>query len=341
MADLIDILKYFDLYHHIPLIDVRSPSEYHHGHIPGSLNIPLFDDQERAKIGTTYKNEGNYPALLEGLDIVGPKMSSLVKTAKELSQKKELVLHCWRGGMRSSSMAWLLETAGFDCKIIRGGYKSYRTSVKDLSSQAFQIIILGGLTGSGKSEILRVLKEQGQQVIDLEKLANHKGSAFGALGLGTQPSTEQFENNLYEETRLMDRNQPVWIEDESKTIGSVHIPDEIYKQMREARLIKIEVPEGERVKRLITEYSMFPTEKLLDSLERIRKRFGNQNIQPAKDAISNRDFEKAVRLILEYYDRTYLYGLSKRKPSAITTVILEKIEPETNAASILRHMVIH
>lgn len=338
MAEVIDILKYFDQYNHVPLVDVRSPSEYHHGHIPGSLNIPLFDDPERARVGITYKNEGNYSALLEGFDVVGPKMSSLLRKAKEIAQKNELVLHCWRGGMRSSSMAWLFETAGLDCKIIQGGYKAFRTSQKAFFRQPFHFIILGGLTGSGKSEILRALQGKGQQVIDLEKLANHKGSAFGGLGLGTQPSTEQFENNLYQEIRLIDRNKPVWIEDESKTIGSVHIPDEIYQQMREARIIRVEVPENERVKRLIAEYSMFPAEELLDSLERIRKRFGNQNIQPAKDAILTRDFEKAVHLILEYYDRTYLYGLSKRNPSMISTVILETIDSEINAALIIQHL---
>lgn len=335
MPKLIDVELYLDQCINFPLVDVRSPSEFSRGHIPGAINLPLFSDSERETVGIIYKKEGNYKAVLKGLDIVGPKMSKLAEEAKRIAEGNQLVLHCWRGGMRSSSMAWLFETAGISCMIIKGGYKSYRTSFRNLIKQNLKLRILGGMTGSGKSEILREIGQLGVQVIDLEKLANHKGSAFGGIGQGNQPTTEQFENDLYSQIRKFNLEKTIWLEDESKTIGSVHIPDEIFNKMREAPVVQIEVPLNERIKRLVHDYAEFPKQELIYSLEKIKKRFGNQNFQPAYEAILSESFESAAALILEYYDKTYLYGLSKRNPESITQVSLESIEPMQNAKKIL------
>ncbi len=336
MAEIIDFSNYLNNCGELPLIDVRSPSEFGQGHIPGAYNIPIFSDDERALIGTTYKQKGSYEAVLKGLDIVGPKMSGMVMRASEIAKNNQLVVHCWRGGMRSSSMSWLFETAGIKCFILKGGYKSYRAALKNYLRKQFHLLILGGMTGSGKSDILRELKKLGQQVIDLESLANHKGSAFGGLGRGVQPSTEQFENNLYEQMRVYDPDRIIWLEDESKKIGTIFIPDELFNQMRLAKVLKIEVSKQERIKKLVEEYSCFPKEKLIESLEKIKNRFGNQNLQPAVEAILNGNFERAASMILEYYDRAYNFGLEKRENGEVYKLPMNSIDPQNNAKAIIR-----
>lgn len=188
-----------------PVIDVRTPSEFSGGHIRGAINIPLFSDEERAIVGTVYKKEGEEEAILKGLDFVGPKMSDLLKQGVEAAGRgKKLLIHCWRGGRRSASMAWLFSQGGIDCRLLEGGYKSYRTYVFEILGQKRNIIVVGGMTGSGKTEILKEIAIMGEQVIDLEGLANHRGSAFGAIGMPPQPTTEHFANILFDEIRTLD-----------------------------------------------------------------------------------------------------------------------------------------
>jgi len=207
-----------------PIIDVRSPGEYEHAHIPGALNLPLFSNEERAEIGTIYKQRGRVKAVQRGLEVVGPKLAGFAKFALAL-QSENILIHCWRGGMRSSSMAWLLETVGINCTLLTGGYKSYRSRVLTSFEKPLKIILLGGYTGSGKTDLIKLLKEQGEQVLDLEGLACHKGSAFGAIGQGEQPSSEQFENLLSLEMEALDGEKVVWIEDESRNVGKVFVPE--------------------------------------------------------------------------------------------------------------------
>jgi tRNA 2-selenouridine synthase len=335
MAVRMDIRDFLDESSLVPVIDVRSPGEFSRGHIPGAINIPLFDDQERAKVGTLYKHEGRHPAILEGLDIAGRKMSEMAEQARQASVNNQLLVYCWRGGMRSESMAWLFETAGIECKLLKGGYKSYRSFLRESLSFPFKIMVLGGMTGSGKTDILQSMADQGQQVVHLEKLASHKGSAFGGIGQAQQPSTESFENQLFTEIRKLNPEKLLWLEDESKTIGSVHIPDELFAQMRAAPLIRIDVAVRERVSRLVDGYACYPKKDLLQALERIRKRFGNQLFLPAKDAIESGNFRLAAELILEYYDRTYLYGLSKRNSNKVFPLSLKAFNPPDNAGKII------
>ena len=334
MAVRIDVREFLDESSLVSMIDVRSPGEFQRGHIPGAINIPLFDDQERAKVGTLYKLEGKHPAILEGLDIAGRKMSEMAKRARRASVNNQLLVYCWRGGMRSESMAWLFETMGLGCKLLHGGYKSYRSFLRESLQLPLKIMILGGMTGSGKTEVLQSMADMGQQVIHLEKLASHKGSAFGGIGQAKQPGTESFENRLFSEMRKMNPEKLLWLEDESKTIGSVHIPDELFGQMRHAFLIRIDLPLQERISRLVDGYACYPKQDLLAALERIRKRFGNQLFLPAKEAIETGNYRLAAELILEYYDRTYLYGLSKRNPNKIFPLALEAFNPPDNARKI-------
>ena len=180
----------------VPLLDVRSPAEFEQGHIPGAINVALFTNEERARVGTIYKTQGKDEAVLEGLRIVGPKMASIVEQALELAPERKLKVHCWRGGMRSGSVGWLLRQAGFSVEVLNGGYKAYRQKVLQELANPFNFVVVGGPTGSGKTHVLKALQNSGEQVIDLEGLAHHRGSAFGHMGLEEQPSSEYFENLL-------------------------------------------------------------------------------------------------------------------------------------------------
>jgi tRNA 2-selenouridine synthase len=318
-----------------PIADVRSPAEYKQGHIPGAINIPLFDDEERKRIGILYKNSGREASVLLGLEIVGPKMTGFVKDLKKITPSKDILLHCWRGGMRSKGMAWLFETAGFNVSVLQGGYKSYRAFIRQKLAEPAQLVVLGGYTGSGKSEILEFIRKNGEQVLDLEKIASHKGSAFGDLGQEKQPTNEQFENNLYFELQKLNLNSTIWVEDESRGIGTVGIPEPFYRKMKNSRLIFADVEKNIRVDRLVKEYAGFNEEPLVNAIKRITQRLGGLNTRLAIEALVNKDFTMAASLLLDYYDKAYLKGVSDRDPSLVYAIALHSGNPEINASEIL------
>jgi tRNA 2-selenouridine synthase len=311
MPKVISTEEFLNLSKTIPIIDVRSPGEYDHAHIPGALSLPLFSNEERAEVGTIYKQRGRVKAVQRGLEIVGPKMSQFSKSALALNSQQVLV-HCWRGGMRSSSMAWLLETLGLECYLLEGGYKSYRNHVLTSFEKKLKIVLLGGFTGSGKTDLLTILKDSGEQVIDLEGLANHKGSAFGSIGLPPQPSSEMFENMLSEEIIATNPHNIVWIEDESRNVGKVFVPEMLWLQMRSAPLIKIDTPFDTRVERLIRDYATDDTKPLEMSIAKIEKRLGYDNCKFALEACRAGDLKKAAEICLIYYDKAYASQLNNR-----------------------------
>ena len=284
MSTIIDIEAFFELAESTPVIDVRSPKEFLHAHIPGAFNLPIFSDEEREKVGICYKEKGKDPAILLGLELVGPKMADLAKAAKKLAVNNKLLVHCWRGGMRSSSMAWLFNTIGIETFTLNGGYKTYRRYIKSYFAKPFKLVVLGGMTGSGKTEILKEIRKLDVQVIDLEGLANHKGSAFGALGQLEQNTTEQFENNLYQELVQLDSKKTIWVEDESQTIGKIWIPEEFFNQMRNCTVIRINVPKEKRINWLVEGYGGFDPELLRDSIQRIKKRIHRSRSFPSRCA---------------------------------------------------------
>jgi len=318
----------------IPVIDVRTPAEFEHAHIPGAINIPIFSDEERAVVGTIYKKQNKDKAILRGLEFVGPKLAGLAKLAKKLSKEQKLLVHCWRGGMRSASMAWLFETVGLQIDMLEGGYKTYRNYIKSKFAEKYKIIILGGMTGSGKTEILKHIKNLGEQVIDLEGVAHHKGSAFGSFGEQKQTSTEQFENNLFEEWKNIDKNKYLWLEDESISIGYVRIPEEIFVQMRSSDVLKVNITKKERIKWLVEEYAKFDKKMLEAAVLKISKRLGGANTKLAIDAINNEEFSKVADITLQYYDKAYNYGLSKRE-NKILELDLKNTNHKENANKIL------
>ena len=291
-------------------LDVRSPGEYAQGHIPGAISFPLFNDEERAQVGTLYKQQGKEEAMLLGLKIVGPKMEKFVREARKLAPQRGLAVHCWRGGQRSGSMAWLFRQAGFDVVTLQGGYKNYRRHVLESFEQvSFPMIVIGGQTGTGKTKILHELQRMGEQIIDLEALAHHKGSAFGAIGELPQPTVEQFENDLFEAMRHLDLNRRVWLENESRSIGRVFIPDGFWRHFKASALFNIEVPFECRIKNLVDDYTGISAVELEDAFRRIEKKLGGQHLKTALEALQTGDYAAAAAIALRYYDKTYHYGL--------------------------------
>ncbi|CAH0996861.1 tRNA 2-selenouridine synthase [Emticicia aquatica] len=319
----------------IPIIDVRSPGEFERGHIVGAINIPLFENHERAEVGTRYKKVGKESAFLLGLDIVGPKLSGFVKKSRKIAPDGEVLVHCWRGGMRSGSFATLLASAGMKVSILVGGYKKYRNYILDEFNKPLDLIVLGGKTGSGKTEILYELAKQGEQILDLEGLANHKGSSFGMLGQPPQPMTEHFENMLYQKWAELDKSRRIWIEDESRNVGCCNIPDGLWQQMRTAKTAFIDVDKQIRVSRLVKEYAHFSFDELKSATDRILKRLGGQHHKAAIEALEKGDFSVGTEIALNYYDKTYLHGLSKRDASQITTFIVKHNDTATTALELI------
>jgi len=321
-----------------PIIDVRSPAEFEYAHIPGACNIPLLENDERAEVGILYKKSGRQDAILKGLEIIGPKMAGFVKQGLNISPNRQLRIHCWRGGMRSDSMGWLFSTAMFDVKILIGGYKTYRHFIRRQFETDAKYVVLSGRTGSGKTEILQEMIKMGAQVIDLEGIAHHKGSSFGALGELPQPSSEQFENDLYEVWKTMDLNQVIWLEDESRFIGKVSIPDPLFEKMRNCPVLRVEMPAELRVERLVKDYANYPKEGLIAATDRITRKLGGQHAKAAIEAIQNDDFKTAIEIVLFYYDKTYNYGLSKRDPEKVFPLDVNTTDAKINAENILSYM---
>lgn len=301
-----------------PIIDVRSPGEFLHGHIPDAHSMPLFSDAERAVVGTCYKQTGRDAAVLEGLRIVGPKLASIVEQAQALAPDGNIRVHCWRGGERSSSVAWLLDKAGFkEVTTLRGGYKAFRDHVLAAFEQPLDLHVLGGYTGTGKTETLKLLRDQGQQIIDLEAIACHKGSSFGAIGELPQPTTEHFENLLWHNLHALDPQRPFWVEDESIMIGRVKIPDGFFACMRNTTLYFAEMPFEERAARLVIDYGRYPKELLGEATKRIEKRVGPQHCKAALEALEAGDLLTVAKITLHYYDKTYRHGNSQRDQTRV------------------------
>jgi tRNA 2-selenouridine synthase len=321
----------------IPLLDVRTPAEFGEAHIPGAHNLPLFSNEERAEVGTLYKQVSPKKAFLRGLEFVGPKMRELVEQAEALAPAGKVQLHCWRGGQRSSSVGWLLDLSGFEVQVIRGGYKAYRTWVQAaLAEVKANFLIVGGPTGAGKTEVIHGLKAAGEQVIDLEKLAHHKGSTFGALGESPQPTVRQFENDLWEAFRQLNPKQRIWLENESRAIGRVYIPEGFWKTMTEAPLFDLQVSHEDRLNRLVQQYASFSDAQLAEAFGRIRKRLGGQHLKAALEALEEKDYHKAAEIALVYYDKAYHHHtFEKVGRQTVYSVPVEKDDPAQTADTLI------
>lgn len=298
----------------MPLFDVRSPSEYAQGHAPGAVSLPLFSDQERAEIGTVYKQQSPAKAVRLGLKFAGLRMADLVAEVDAVSKRdpSPLEVYCWRGGQRSGSVAWLLRTAGYDVHRWEGGYKAFRGRVLESWGTARPYVVLAGLTGSGKTEVLRAMIALGGPVLDLEGLAHHKGSAFGQIGELPQPTNEQFENDGAVRLAELDAQPRVWIEDESRSIGRIWLQQSFFAHKKSAPVVLLERSLDERVARLVAAYGQASREELAETFTRIAKRLGDQNARAAVAHVLQGNLADAARIALHYYDRTYAESVAAR-----------------------------
>jgi tRNA 2-selenouridine synthase len=298
------------------LIDVRSEEEFDHAHIPNAINIPLLNNEHRHLTGIEYKKKGREAAVALGFKLVGPLFHEFINTANEKSKSKEAMIYCWRGGMRSSIMGWVLSMAGFKVTLLKGGYKSFRNFILEELKKKKEIIIIGGHTGVGKTEILSEIKNTGEQVIDLEKLANHRGSAFGRLGLPVQPSNEFFENQLGLLWRKVNQQKVVWLESESRNIGQIKIPDSVFEQLQNAPLVELTCDQEYRKKRILNEYGGFPKNDLAECTSRLGKRLGHLRLTEALTALENNQMNEWLEILIDYYDKTYSYSMNERKTTS-------------------------
>ena len=351
------------------LLDVRSPGEYKHAHIPTALSLPLFSDEERKLVGTAYKQQSKEDAIKIGLDFFGPKMKAMVEEVEQLVASNLqlakgslqtanctlqtapcIMLHCWRGGMRSAAVAWLLDLYGFKVYILEGGYKAYRNWVLKQFEKAYHFNIIGGYTGSGKTLLLHALAKENRAIIDLEGLANHKGSALGALGQLVQPTQEMFENllanDLFQKNiEPVNANEPtancplptahcIWLEDESQRIGNLQIPMPLWKTMRSSNVFFMDIPFEERLNYLTAEYGVHKKEELVNAIMRIQKRLGGLETKNAINFLLENNFKESFRILLTYYDKYYLKGLYNRENAELLVkkINASKVETITNTA---------
>lgn len=338
MATRIQIEEFLSLAQQHHVLDVRSPGEYSHACIPSAISFPLFTDEERKVVGTTYKQQSRENAIKIGLDYFGPKMRIMVEEAERIAgNDKTILVHCWRGGMRSAAIAWLLDLYGFKVYTLAGGYKAFRQWVLRQFGKPFSWSILGGYTGSGKTVLLEELVKRKQQVIDLEALANHKGSAFGALGRGPQPSQEMFENMLAMKLAAVQPDRPVWIEDESRRIGNLNIPADLWSAMRASPVFFLDIPAEARLQHILSEYGKFKKEDLVSTIMRIRKRLGGLATRDAINYLLDDNVEECFRILLRYYDKFYGHGLTNRDnvDGLLTTVTSDVVNAVQNAGLLI------
>ena len=352
----ITIEEFLKLAKRHPVFDVRSPGEYNHAHIHNANSLPLFSDEERKQVGTAYKQQSREAAIKIGLDYFGVKMKKMVEEVESLivgrrslaekelqpadeqrAKNNAVLIHCWRGGMRSAAVAWLLDMYGFKVYLLVGGYKAYRKWVLAQFEKDYNFNIIGGYTGSGKTLLLHELKNKNKIIIDLEGLANHKGSAFGALGEKPPPGQEMFENMLAEKLQAASHEPQegpgssspfrglggvIYIEDESQRIGNLQIPMSLWYTMRKSPVYFIDIPFAKRLDYITEEYGKFEKEKLTESIIRIQKRLGGLETKNAIGFLAENKYRECFRILLSYYDKWYYKGLYNREN---VSVLLNKI----------------
>lgn len=353
MIHQIQIDEFVELAHTVPVFDVRSPGEYNHAHIPGAYSLPLFTDDERKVVGTAYMQQSREDAIKLGLDFYGTKMRNMVEQVERIiaelnpdtndyTRRKDhkVLVHCWRGGMRSAGVAWLLDLYGFKVYTLVGGYKAYRNWALKQFGKDYPLNVLGGYTGTGKTEVLKELEWNSEIVIDLEGIAKHKGSAFGGFGT-VQPGQEMFENELamqlYTAQRNLKEGSRIWVEDESRRIGLINLPNAFYKTLVSSPLYFLNVPFQQRTEWIVAGYGKYTTEELINAIVRIKKRLGGQETKNAISALVENDHLTCFGILLKYYDKYYGKGLAEREHSGTTIykINTDKVDATANCSLLL------
>jgi tRNA 2-selenouridine synthase len=302
------------------IIDIRSPIEFNDGAIPGAINIPLFTNEERQEIGTIYKREGQAAAKWRAMERVSSKLPELLRSIKDtMSGDEELVVHCWRGGMRSKAVVTFLEFAGIHAIRLVGGYKAYRQFILKEIPAMFpnKAIVLHGLTGVGKTDILKKLNNRGYPILDLEEMAGHRGSIFGTIGLGDGNNQKSFDSLLHNALKKIEGSAYFIMEAESKRIGKVVQPEELMDIKFHGIHMYIHTPLEHRIHHLVNEYVLpysndsWFYEKISVGIEKILRRIKDDEMKKQLLAtLDNKNYQKMIQILLEnYYDPRYDHKL--------------------------------
>jgi tRNA 2-selenouridine synthase len=304
------------------VVDVRSPAEFAHDHVPGAVNCPVLDDEERARVGTVYKHGSPFEARKIGAALVAKNVARHLETHfARRDQRWKPLIYCWRGGKRSGSMTLILREIGWDAASLQGGYQSYRRAMLAQLNELpmrYDLRVICGPTGSGKTRLLQALATRGAQVLDLEALACHRGSVLGDLPGDPQPSQKMFESRIWNALRSLDAARPVYVEAESRRIGGLHVPDGLLGRMRISGCIRIAVPPAERVRFLIAEYRHFLADPawLKTQLSRLAPLHSNAIVARWLAQIDAREWEQLVGdLLAVHYDPAYVRSMKNNYPA--------------------------
>jgi len=326
--------EFLELRKTLPVLDVRSEGEFAEGHIRGASNIPILNNAERKAVGTDYKQKGREEAINTGFTLVEPRLKSMMEETVKVAAGNDVLVHCWRGGLRSSYFCQFAAGEGIRSLALAGGYKTYRQRALVSFDAPLHLIVLGGLTGSGKSEILRALKVAGEQIIDLELIARHKGSVFGGLMMPPQPTTEQFQNELFEEILALDHTKRIWVEDESIAVGKIFLPEAFWRRMTLAPVIEIQVDRPRRTERLVHEYGPARREDFLEAMTKIARKMGGQHFNAAKEQLMSGDMFATIDLLLIHYDKVYQTGLTNKRHRITDKVTWDGLDPASIVAEL-------
>ncbi|MBV5259479.1 tRNA 2-selenouridine(34) synthase MnmH [Synechococcus moorigangaii CMS01] len=321
------------------IIDVRSPAEFAEDHIPGAVNFPVLDNEERAIVGTIYKQRSPFEARKIGAALVSKNIGRHLE-AHFLDQPKGFhpLIYCWRGGQRSNSFATVLSQIGWQTTLLVGGYKTYRDYVRrslDTLGQNLSLRILCGYTGSAKTKLLQALKQDNFQVLDLEAIAAHRGSLLGQMWTDApqaQPSQKWFESLLLEKLKTFDPARPIWVESESNTVGNIHLPKSLWENMGRSPVVEVVLPLAERVQLLMAEYPHLieQPEILKQLLGHLTAKYGKRQIQAWYTLIDRQQWPEFVGAILqEHYDPTYRRSLPHHFQTPQKTIHLENLTPQS------------
>ena len=322
-------------------IDCRTPSEFAETTIPGAVNVPLFDDAQRAQVGLLYKEEGPGPARRLAVDLVSPRIPAMIRQVDELlgDRRRPIVVFCWRGGMRSRALTTFLDLAGFSARQLTGGHKAFRAEVRDFlaTGEWGRLFVLRGLTGVGKTRVLHRLRDEGYPVLDLEGLANHRGSAFGALGQGEQPSQKTFEARLWDALRNIPADAYALAEGESKHIGKVVLPPRVYDALQQETSLWLDASLDYRIQVILQEYPVdkIPREAFIPPIIALKRRLGGEAVERLLALLQAEKWRELVAdLMTLYYDPLYFHTHPDRR-------IEIPLEPEEEGMARLKESIRH
>ncbi len=326
---------------HTVFVDLRSPKEFDEDHVPNAVNIPLLNDEERHLVGTAYKQDGSTIAKEIGLEFVAPKLPLIVKEIKELYNHNPVVIYCWRGGLRSRSLTQVLNLMGISAYRLTGGYKAFRKHVYDFFQEEmpYKFVVLHGLTGTGKTDIILELQKLGKPAIDLEGLANNRGSVFGSVGLGAQYSQKKFETKLCQACKSIQPGSFVVVEGESKRLGRNFIPDSFFEAMNNGINVLVYDELERRITRIVDEYkedTQENTDAILHAISCLKKRLGKKAISTLSEMLLAGNVHSVVEyLLVNYYDPLYNYPKKFENECSIS---LSGTDPQTSARTLVSYL---